>query len=109
MLREITTILAEAGSKGLSPYKISRHVFNITNNLFNPVSFDDVYGSVVLCLRRESRKHNGMFIHAAHSRYTLNKRNAEVARILSQLNSTGSESPEEKKTVIADKNQLSLF
>lgn len=53
--RDILHILIEAGPKGLSIKKISRHVFNRNNDFFNVVEFDDVYRYVSSYLARNSK------------------------------------------------------
>lgn len=53
--KEIIYVLIEAGSEGLSAKKISRHVHNSRNTLFNPISFNDVYREVKSYLRTNSR------------------------------------------------------
>lgn len=53
--REINYILAEAGIKGLSLKKITKHVFNNRNSLFETVSFEDVYRYVSAYLKRNSK------------------------------------------------------
>ena len=48
--KEILRVLAEAGSEGLSVQKISRHVFNACNSLFNSLNQEDVHKYVQMYL-----------------------------------------------------------
>lgn len=74
---EILYVLREAGAKGLSIRKITRHVFNNRNNLFDVVSLDDVHRYVAGYLARNS-KPKGSFIERTDVRgvYRLNLSNA---------------------------------
>ncbi len=54
--KEILFVLNEAGKKGLSIKKITRHIFNNHNGLFEELSFEDVHKTVGGFLRRNSKK-----------------------------------------------------
>lgn len=53
--QEIINVLSEADRKGLSLKKIARHVYNMSNGLFNELTYDDVYRDVVSFIKRNSR------------------------------------------------------
>lgn len=52
--REIYKVLVEAGNAGISLQKLSRHVHNACNSLFNPVELCDVHSYVTLFVQRNS-------------------------------------------------------
>lgn len=56
--REILRVLCEASADGLSVYKISVHVHNAANSLFDPVTFKEVHKEVQAWLLSELRKYN---------------------------------------------------
>ena len=53
--REILFILNEAGPKGLSIRKITMHVFNKCNGLFDVISLEDVHRYVASYLIKNSK------------------------------------------------------
>lgn len=58
--REILAILTEAGNNGLSVGKIARHVFNANNNIFEPITFDEVREVVGRYLRLQACRKDGV-------------------------------------------------
>lgn len=62
--REILRVLAEAGAKGLSLRKVTMHVFNRVNGLFNAVSVDDVHRYVAGYVTRTARQRGSVIEHA---------------------------------------------
>ncbi len=67
--KQITSILYEAGPKGLPVSKIARHVHNEVNSLFERVEFDAVYADVRRFIYRNSRNPHSLFEHAQHWGY----------------------------------------
>lgn len=52
--REIYKVLVEAGDAGISLQKLSRHVHNACNSLFNPIELSDVHSYVTSFVQRNS-------------------------------------------------------
>lgn len=57
---EILHVLNEAGINGLSVQKITRHVYNNRNTLFDEILFEDVYRYVSAYLKRNSKNTNSI-------------------------------------------------
>lgn len=53
--KEVLRVLASAGKAGLKMSKITRHVLNSGNSLFEPLDYDEVYSCVRSALRRLSK------------------------------------------------------
>ncbi len=59
--QDITRLLYEAGNEGLSIKKITRHIYNIHNGLFETVSYEAVYKDVVACINKNSKCKDNIF------------------------------------------------
>lgn len=59
--QDITRLLYEAGKDGLSVKKITRHIYNMHNGLFETVSYEAVYKDVVACISKNSKSKDGIF------------------------------------------------
>lgn len=53
--KAILSVLVEAGDEGLSLRKISRHVHNACNTLFEEIAYEEVHAYVRQYLQRNSR------------------------------------------------------
>lgn len=104
--RLIQTVLAEAGNEGLSVQKISRHVFNASNSLFNPVNYDDVHAYVLQYLQRNSNNPNSI-IERTSTRgiYRLNPTSADAQQLMLRFQEPAQEEP----TKVYKDLSLSLF
>ena len=58
--KEIYKVLTEAGHDGISVQKISKHVYNAHNTLFNSIDFADVHNYVTQFLLRNSKDANSI-------------------------------------------------
>lgn len=76
----ITDILCQAGTRGLSPRKIAKHVYNACNSFFEQQDFNKVYARVVYTLRKNSDKPHSLFVHPTHGRYRINTREYNFRR-----------------------------
>ncbi len=68
----VIKVLAEAGDRGLSLNKITRHVLNSCNNLFNTVEYNDVYKVVALYLKANSKGYDSAIQKISRGIYRLN-------------------------------------
>ena len=57
---DILKILNEAGSEGLSVKKLSQHIFNLHNNLFENVNYNNVYSAVFAYVQKNSKFKNSI-------------------------------------------------
>lgn len=57
---DILKILNEAGSEGLSVKKLSQHIFNLHNNLFEKVNYNNVYSAVFTYVQKNSKFKNSI-------------------------------------------------
>lgn len=104
---EILFILSEAGDKGLSIKKIARHVFNNHNNLFEGVSYDDVYHHVASYLKKNSKSSDSLIERTCiRGVYRLNKSNAS-RQLFFDFNNEETEITYTEKTT--EDKSLSLF
>ena len=103
--KEILRVLAEAGSEGLSVQKVSRHVFNACNSLFNPLFQKDVHKYVQSFLLKNSKSVKPLVIKNRKGVYRLNERNKLWKQLLIQFHDE-SDTPKEK--LVEDKS-LNLF
>ena len=84
--KEIYQVLAEAGHGGISVQKISKHVYNAHNTLFNPIDFADVHNYVTQFLLRNS-KDSSSIIEKTSTRgvYRLNFELRETQQLVLQF------------------------
>ncbi|GAB6963394.1 hypothetical protein JCM17724A_21430 [Prevotella fusca JCM 17724] len=80
--KEILRVLAEAGNEGLSVRKISRHVYNACNSLFNPIEQEEVHRYVQLYLLKNCKTVGSIFEKTRKGVYRLNKANQTTQRHL---------------------------
>lgn len=105
--QEIFRVLTEAGEEGLSVQKIALHVYNSCNSLFNPVSYEEVYGFVSRFLIAKSRKQHSLIERtASRGVYHLNFTLKETQQLMLQFKDATE--VEEPKAPMPD-NSLSLF
>lgn len=109
MEKKLVAILNEAGPEGLSLRKIVKHVFNLQNSLFNPISLNDVQSKVASYLRYHSGKQGDMFLRPSHGRYALNRNNKKVKDILAGLSGMNDASASQSNTADPNWPQLDLF
>lgn len=84
--KAIVSVLLEAGHAGISVQKLSRHVYNSCNSLFNPVSFDEVHSYVSQYLLRNSKSPTSMITRAdTRGIYRLNLNNQESRQLYLQF------------------------
>ena len=71
--KEILLVLEEAGSSGLSLRKIANHVYNSVNGLFEVVTYEQVYRSVVCYIYAQSKHSDGTVMTTGErGRYRIN-------------------------------------
>ena len=63
--REILRVLAEAGDRGLTVAKITKHVFNAYNSFFDDVTVEEVYTYTRNFLARHTRHAESVIEHGA--------------------------------------------
>lgn len=80
--------LAEAGSNGLAPRFIARHVYNEMNTLFNEVDFLTVYKAVSAYLIANCEGRGCIIQRIRHGVYRLNKNNQKAKQLLFQFAQT---------------------
>lgn len=103
--REIIRILTEAGSKGLTATKISRHVYNALNTFFSETDYDDVHRATLQFLKRNSRFTDSIIEKVDRGTYRMNVNSAESRQLMLQFIE---DVPEPVKPPTADLS-LSLF
>lgn len=103
--RLIVKVLLEAGDNGLTVRKITRHVYNAVNGLFEEADMEAVHRSVWVFLQRHSQGERAALERPKRGTYSLNS-NTVAGRML--LDTTFSESmPNAEKPV--DYSSLPLF
>lgn len=103
--KEILLILAEAGDEGLSVRKISRHVHNACNSLFNPVDLKEIHKHVQGFLLKSCKAPGSAIEKKRKGVYRINKVNLSQQQLLLHFHETVKE-VEEKPAV---DQSLSLF
>lgn len=79
----IFRLLIEAGEKGLSVNKITRHVFNATNTLFNEIDYESLHNSIQTYLYRNAKTSSSLFMKVGkRGVYCLNKNSKETQKRL---------------------------
>ncbi len=79
--RLIVKVLLEAGDNGLTVRKITRHVYNAVNGLFEEADMEAVHRSVRVFLHRHSQGEGAALARPKRGTYSLNC-NTEAGRIL---------------------------
>ena len=102
--KEILRVLAEAGNEGLSVQKVSRHVFNACNSLFNSLIQEDVHKYVQAYLLK-SKSCNSLIEKSKKGVYRLNENNQLSQQLILQFHDEV-ETPKEKP---AEDRSLNLF
>ena len=86
--------------------KISRHVYNAVNTLFEPYDYDEIHHVVLTYLQKNSNGYDAMFERVERGVYRLNPHSAQAAQLLLEF----SEADEEEATSAPhDDRQLMLF
>jgi len=82
----ILKVLVEAGERGLTVVKISRHVYNASNSLFNTVDFNELHRYVQQFLLKNSKSSDSM-IESTGTRgiYRLNPQSKESQQLMLQF------------------------
>lgn len=81
--KEILDVLYEAGADGLSVHKISIHVHNSRNSLFDNVPFENVNRDVKAWLLRNSRFSDSLVCHCGkRGYYRLNLSSSKTRHLL---------------------------
>lgn len=83
--RIIIEILMEAGADGLSLRKISRHVYNAVNGLFDEADLEEVHKLVRAFLQRHSRGTAPAIGRPKHGSYAINRRTAAGRSLANRL------------------------
>jgi hypothetical protein len=104
--KQILEVLTEVGQDGLSVQKISRHVFNVCNSFFNPISHDDVYRYVSQYLIRNSKGRNSMLETVRRGVYRLNMNSLESQQLMLEFRDDEPMKEENKPSI---DHSLSLF
>ena len=100
-------ILAEVGDRGLHVAKISRHVYNAVNSLFEPHDLNEVHNEVLAFMMKNSKGHDALFERVGRGVYRLNPHSAKTAQLLLEFSDGDAE--EIKKPPQDDGRQLMLF
>ncbi|MCR5076945.1 MAG: hypothetical protein K6A82_02785 [Prevotella sp.] len=103
--KEILRVLTEAGDEGLSVQKISRHVHNACNSLFNPIAREDVHKYVQQYLLKNSKNIDSVIEKTKKGVYRLNESSTMTQQLLLQFRDE--EETVDEKPVIDQ--SLSLF
>lgn len=106
---EILRILAEAGTDGLSVHKLSVHVHNACNSLFETVEYSKVRAEVSKFLIRNSRKDTSPIEHMkARGMYRLKPDSCSAMQLMLQFKDEESQEECQESRVEQDFS-LSLF
>lgn len=106
---EIIRILAEAGEEGLSLQKLSLHVYNACNTLFEAVGYDTVRAEVYRFLLRNSKTKSSLVEHMEkRGMYRLNPRSSSAMQLVLQFSEENTDDSTSETTVEQDFS-LSLF
>lgn len=97
--RLIIEILIEAGSDGLAVRKVSRHVFNAVNGLFDEADIEAVHKLVRAFLLRHSKGASPALDRPKHGTYALNRRTAEGRALIERLLSEETDQPKQQGSV----------
>ena len=108
---KIVRFLKEAGNGGLSVQKLSRHVYNDSNSLFETVSYEEIHRYVQAFLLRNSRKTTSLFEKTGkRGVYRLNLRSAKLRALMQQLQVPDEDNGDDgKESTIVPDLSLSLF
>ena len=80
---KILRFLTEAGTDGLSVKKLSRHVFNASNTLFEPIDYEEVHRYVQAFLLRNSRSSDSLVENVGRRGiYRLNPQSADSQQLM---------------------------
>lgn len=79
--KDILLLLIEAGEKGLSVTKITRHIFNTYNSFFLSLNIEDTHQEVQQCLLKMSKRPNSMLGRVRKGVYCININNQEVRHL----------------------------
>lgn len=80
--RIIIKVLLEAGDAGLSMSKISRHVLNAVNTLFEQQDYDAVHSEVKKYIMKNTGTSYSLFERTERrGTYRLNKKSSELAQL----------------------------
>jgi hypothetical protein len=80
---KILLFLKEAGEDGLSVSKLAQHVFNASNNFFEPLDFKEVHAYVGRYLLRQSKSQMPLVISTGvRGHYRLNPVSPEVQQLM---------------------------
>ena len=83
--KEILQVLIEAGCEGISVQKISRHVHNACNSLFNPLSQKDIHKYVQQFLLRNCKTDTSLVEKTKKGIYRLNVNNGMTQQLFLQF------------------------
>lgn len=82
--KDIIIVLREAGDSGLTVRKISRHIFNARNSLFQTASEKDIAKSVQRYLAYHNHS-DDTIEKVGHGRYRLNLKSKKTKNLLASL------------------------
>lgn len=107
--KEIFKVLREAGDDGLSIRKITRHVFNASNSLFDVVDIRDVHRYVSAFMKRNSCNPDSFVCKTdVRGTYRLNMKSKAVRQLMLEFKDPETEAEEETVKSQTDQS-LSLF
>ena len=97
--RLIIEILMEAGSDGLTVRKVSRHVFNAVNGLFDEADIAAVHTLVRACLQRHSKGTSPALDRPMHGSYAIYSWTASGRALIERLLSEETDQPRPQGSV----------
>jgi hypothetical protein len=81
----IHRILAEVGNRGLNVRKITLHVYNSVNTLFDPVEKQHVHDYVLKYLSSHVKGKMPLLLRVSHGVYSFNPKSPEARKIKMDL------------------------
>ena len=81
----IHRILAEVGNRGLNVRKITLHVYNSVNTLFDPVEKQQIHDYVLKYLSSHVKGKMPLLLRVSHGVYSFNPKSPEARQIKMEL------------------------
>ena len=100
----VLQILREAGPQGLHVTKISLHVYNGMNSLFEQRDFEEVHHRVNLFLIRQAKKKSPLVIRLRRGVYKINRRTLREMELLFKFKDA-SEEEQNMRNMAAEQGQ----
>ncbi|MBR4388675.1 MAG: hypothetical protein IKT00_05815 [Prevotella sp.] len=99
----ILKVLREAGPQGLHVAKISRHVYNGMNSLFEQRDYEEVHHKVNIFLIRQVKKKRPLVVRLRRGVYKINRKALREMELLFKFKEMTEE--ENTRSMVADQNQ----